>query len=179
MNNPNIKCYVRFDIVPLKSNGKPYAEDSPRYDCAAFIGYYPELEAQRNKQGVLNCYLMRKSHSPSFKQGTSTPEMRLQIQGNNFTGLKCYWIDGKFTGFAYGNPDTREFFDSKKPNPFYECKDDLYLFIINQDTDNIKPSSIEMLVLKDSRVEADRYRSQLMKGGFDDELKTFRDQAQN
>ena len=115
-----------------------------------------------------------------LKEGDKAPAMRLQAKGSiNFTGLKDYFIDGKLSGFAYGYPYGEKLFSKdNKPNPFYNYKEDGYLFIAsNVLQEQGIPTSIELIVLEGAKILASTYCKQLLMGGFDEELSTLREQA--
>jgi hypothetical protein len=115
----------------------------------------------------------------------TTPEHYLQASkaSMNLTSLFHYWEDGKLSGFCSGYPSTKKVFDNKykTENPFYEYRNDAFLFIIHWDKDKQEPmptpKAFEMVVLKDAKVLIDAYRRQLMLGGFNDELNQLRGQA--
>lgn len=103
----------------------------------------------------------------------------------NFTGLKDYFVDGKLSGFAYGYPLADKTYSAKnKINPFFEYKDDGFLFIVHQDdkavteTEKIRPSFIELIVLDGAKVLISSYCKQLVMGGFNEVLDALRKQAQ-
>lgn len=68
----------------------------------------------------------------------------------------------------------------QKPNPFYDYKDDGYLFIIHQDknANTVRPTVIELIVLDGAKVLISSYCKQLMMGGFDEAIKFLREQAE-
>lgn len=111
--------------------------------------------------------------------------MKLQAKNSlNFTGLKDYFVNGRLSGFAYGYPLSAETYGSKrKPNPFYNFRDDGFLFIVHQDQtattapEKIKPSSIELVVLDGAKVLISSYCKMLQIGGFDEALAALRKQA--
>ena len=82
-----------------------------------------------------------------LKEGSNVPSMRLQAKNSlNFTGLKEYFQDGEISGCAYGYPDDKPTYSSKnKPNPFYDYREDGYLFLIHQDENN--PQNIIPVVI--------------------------------
>ena len=99
-------------------------------------------------------------------------------------GLKEYFINGKLSGYAYGYPlADKNYSKDKKSNPFFEYRDDGFLFIIHQDKtatttkDQIKPDIIELIVLEGAKVLIASYCKQLMIGGFDEAIKALREQA--
>lgn len=173
MITPNIRYYARME----------YSKDSkktPKYAITAQAGYYPPMEQLKGRNGLVSMYLMEK-----LKEGENIPSMRLQAKDSlNFTGLKEFFVDGKLSGFAYGYPlSDKTYSAKKKTNPFYEYKDDGYLFIVHQDKnantapEQIRPTIIELVVLEGAKVLISSYCKQLMMGGFDEAIKSLREQA--
>ena len=171
MITPNIRYYAK--LVNTTQTGKK----TPKYTIVTQAGYYPPMEQLKGRDGLVSMNLMEK-----LKEGENVPSMRLQAKGSyNFTGLKEYFQDGKLSGFAYGYPDPRPTYSSmNKPNPFFECKQDGYLFLIQADQSdptNTIPTSIELIVLENAKVLISAYCKQLVMGGFDEALLQLRKQA--
>ena len=172
MNQPKIVYYAK--LVNTTEKGKK----TPKYTITAAAGYYPPMEQLHGKDGNISMNLMEK-----LKDGQNVPSMRLQAKNSlNFTGLKEYFQDGKLSGFAYGYPYDMETYGNKpqRKNPFYEYRNDGFLFIIHQDEQdpaNIIPSAIEMIVLENAKVLISAFLKQLVMGGFDTEVKALREQA--
>ena len=172
MNTPNIRYYARL------VNVTPKGKKTPKYTIAAQAGYYPPMEYLKGRDGLISMNLMEK-----LKEGGNIPSMRLQAKSSlNFTGLKEYFEDGKLSGYSYGYPlDKPTYSKDNKPNPFYEYKEDGYLFIIYQDEKdptNPIPTSIELVVLEGAKVLISAYCKQLKMGGFNEALAALRVQAQ-
>jgi hypothetical protein len=173
MVNANVKYYARMDYNP--KSGK-----TPKYTITAQCGFMPEMDALKGKDGKINVYLMEK-----LKDGCNVPSTRLQAKNSlNLTGLKDYFVDGKVSGYAYGNPPETPTYSSKnKPNPFFTCRNDGFLFVIHFDKNEqpedeaIKPTCIEMLVLAGAKVMISTYCKQLVIGGFDEVLAQMRQSA--
>ncbi|MEO5238924.1 hypothetical protein ABH055_10290, partial [Bacteroides ovatus] len=151
-----------------------------KYRITAQAGYFPPMETIIGRDGKVSMYLQVSKDSGSKKD--NSPAMKLQAKDSlNFTGLKDYFVDGKLSGFAYGYPLATETYSSKqKPNPFYDYKDDGYLFIIHQDknANTVRPTVIELIVLDGAKVLISSYCKQLMMGGFDEAIKFLREQAE-
>lgn len=171
---PKIRYYAKMvydDNIQRKT---------PKYTVISEAGYYPPMEDLKNKKGIISMYLMGKR-----KEGDNVPSMRLQAKNSlNFTGLKEYFLDGKLSGYAYGNPLDSETYSSKKRNnPFYEYRHDGYLFIIQIDKTTmskaapIVPTAIELIVIEDGAVLIPSYCKQLIMGGFDEAINSLRKQA--
>ncbi len=172
MNTPNVRYYAK--MVNTTQKGKK----TPKYTITAQAGYYPPMEQLRGRDGQISMNLMEK-----LKEGDDVPSMRLQAKNSlNFTGLKDYFQDGKLSGFAYGYPlDKPTYSKDEKPNPFFDYKQDGFLFLIEQDEKdptNLTPTSIELVVLEGAKVLISAYCKQLVMGGFDEVLQALREQAQ-
>lgn len=173
MITPNIRYYAK---MVFDANSKK----TPKYAITAQAGYYPPMEQLKGRNGLVSMYLMEK-----LKEGENVPYMRLQAKDSlNFTGLKEFFVDGKLSGFAYGYPlSDKTYSAKKKENPFYEYKDDGYLFIVHQDQnantapEQIRPTIIELVVLEGAKVLISSYCKQLMMGGFNEAIKSLREQA--
>lgn len=172
MNTPNVRYYAK--MVNTTQKGKK----TPKYTITAQAGYYPPMELLRGRDGQISMNLMEK-----LKEGDNVPSMRLQAKNSlNFTGLKDYFKDGKLSGFAYGYPlDKQTYSKDEKANPFFDYKQDGFLFLIEQDEKdptNLTPTSIELVVLDGAKVLISAYCKQLVMGGFDEALQALREQAQ-
>lgn len=171
MTTPNIRYYARF--VNTTQNGKK----TPKFTIIEQAGYYPPMELLKGRDGQISMNLMEK-----LKEGENVPSMRLQAKNSlNFTGLKEYFVDGKLSGFAYGYPlDKSTYSKDEKKNPFFEYREDGFLFLIKQDEkepNNQVPTCIELVVLEGAKVLISAYCKQLLMGGFDDALQALRKQA--
>lgn len=172
MNTPNILYYARM-VKTTKKGCK-----TPKFTIKEEAGYYPPMEQIKDKEGLISMYLMEK-----LKEGNNVPSMYLQAKNSlNFTGLKDYFQDGKLSGFAYGYPlDKQTYSKNEKTNPFFDYREDGFLFLIEQDEKaptNLIPTSIEFIVLQGARVLISAYCKQMVMGGFDNELQQLRKQAQ-
>lgn len=176
MRVPNIRYYARLE--DSTGNGK-----TPKYTITAQAGYYPPMDEIIGRDGKISMYLQVSKDSGSKKD--NAPAMKLQAKNSlNFTGLKDFFVNGRLSGFAYGYPLEAKTYSSKqKPNPFFAYKDDGFLFIIHQDQTaatepgKIKPSCIELIVLDGAKVLISSYCKMLQMGGFDEALKSLREQA--
>lgn len=171
MNTPNIRYYAKM------VNTTPKGKKTPKYTIVAQAGFFPVMKCLKGRNGQVSFNLMEK-----LKEGANVPAMRLQAKNSlNFTGLKDYFENGKLSGFAYGYPlDKETYSKDKKPNPFYEYRNDGYLFLVHQDPNtpsSIIPTCIELIVLEGAKVLISSYCKQLVMGGFDGDIKALREQA--
>jgi len=167
MITPNIRYYARLELC--KEGIK-----TPKYRVVAEAGYYAPMESLKGKDGYISMYLQNQR-----KERDDIPAMWLQAKKSlNFTGLMNYFIDGKISCFAYGYPHDKKTYSKKAvPNPFYEYREDGFLFLIKDDKTGIVPASMELIVLEGSKVLIAAYCKQLVMGGFDEALSLLREQA--
>lgn len=162
---PNIKLYARFEAIGAKK--------TPKYRVCQMVGYYPPMDALKGRDGQISMYLMEK-----LKEGVNVPSMRLQAKDSfNFTGLKEYFADGgKLSGYAYGYPpDTPTYSAKCKTNPFFDCRNDGFLFMFDGGTpSNPTPATFELIVLEGAKNLIASYCKMLMAGGFNEELANVR-----
>lgn len=171
MITPNIRFYAR--MLNTTQKGK----NTPKYTIIGAAGFYPPMELLRGRDTKVSMNLMGK-----LKEGENVPSMRLQAKGSlNFTGLKEWFENGKLSGFAYGYPSNKPTYSKdNKPNPFYDYRNDGYLFVVHQDQsnpENLIPTEIELIVLEGVKVLISSYCKQLAMGGFDEALTGLRKQA--
>ncbi len=108
------------------------AGDTPKFVIKAQAGFYPPMLQLASRNGLISMNLMESKQSGCTKD--NAPAMRLQAKNSfNFTGLKDYFVEGKLSGFAYGNPPQTPTYGKNKPkaNPFYDYKDDGFLFVMH------------------------------------------------
>ena len=171
MNTPNIRYYAK--MVNTTEKGRK----TPKFTITTQAGFYEPMQKLVGRDGKISFNLMEK-----LKEGENVPSMRLQGKNSlNFTGLKDFFQDGKLSGFAYGYPlDKPTYSKDEKPNPFFDYKQDGFLFLIEQDEKdptNLTPTSIELVVLEGAKVLISAYCKQMTMGGFDEVLELLRQQA--
>ena len=166
---PDIRYYAKMQYSTA------VGKKTPKYIIVAQAGYYPPMEQMRGRDGAISFNLLEN------KKGLDVPPYRLQGKNSyNLTGLKDYFFDGKLTGYAYGESmQTRTYSKENKVNPFYEYRQDGYLFVVHQsDNDkSITPTAIEFIVLEYAKPLIGSYCKMLQQGGFDEALSIIRRQA--
>ena len=176
---PRVKFYAYF--VREQNDNK-----TPSYVMTKRFGEYEPIEYLKPSRGkyrgkvrfYLNAHDKRTSN---LKE--STPPMFLQgIKSFNFTGLKHLYEGGKLSGVAYGYPSEQNTYGAVEAhkNPFFENKEDCFLFKVYQDgqqTDasgKIIPCSFELIVLDGCKQMGADFCKVLKMGGYDDVLKDLR-----
>ena len=167
-----MKAEIMYYAV-LKNCTKVGAK-TPKYTITKRCGFYPPMERLVGRDGRVSMFLV---------EGFKGDAVRLQAKDClNFTEIKHYIQDGRLTEYGYGFPFDKATYSSRhKQNPFFENKEDCFLFLIHQDSkepSNPTPTTIEFIVLSGARVLAAAYCRQLALGGFDEELQALRQQAQ-
>ena len=171
MVQPEIVYYARLTYD--KGSKK-----TPKYVITAEAGYYPPMDELRGRDGRVSVYLMAKRENQTK---SSVPAMSLQAKNSlNLTGLKDYFVNGALSGFPLDKP---VYSSKERPNPFFECREDGFLFVVHQNeeasTPEAKqlPTELEMIVLQGGKCLISAYCKALMNGGFDSRLKELRKQV--
>lgn len=165
MRTPTIKYYALLEKVE--------AGKTPKYVVTYASGNYPPMEELRGKGEAIAMYLTEK-----LKDGERVPAMRLQAKNSlNFTGLKDYFTaDGQLSGYAYGYPPSTPTYSGKqRENPFYQWREDGFLFIVHQENPNsLTPTSIELLVIDGGKGYITAECKRLAMGGYDETINKLR-----
>jgi hypothetical protein len=159
-------------MIPIDYYAKfEYCTDSkktPKYSVTASTGYYPPMEtlrATRGKgKGKISVYLM-----PTREPKPNEPPMYLQARDSlNLTGLFMWFDGGQLTGYAFGYPLDKKQYGGKHPreNPFYNYREDAFLFFTSDTNKNTLPISFEMIVLHDAKVQAPAFLKNATNGRF-------------
>lgn len=166
MRTPTIKYYAQLTKVET-------SKKTPKYVITVANGGYPPMEDLRGRDGVISMYLTEK-----LKEGERVPAMRLQAKNSlNFTGLKDYFTpEGQLSGYAYGYPPATPTYSGKqRENPFFQWKEDGFLFLVHQENpSSLTPTSIELLVIDGGKGYIAAECKRLMMGGYDEALKKLR-----
>lgn len=146
------------------------ARKTPKFRMKVSAGYYPVMEELKGRDGKVCLYYQTKS-----AVGDDKPTYWLQAKNSlNLTGLKEYFVNGRYCGFAFGYPYGREFYGKdNKPNPFYKNRKDGFLFKFHFRDDG-EIGGFEMIVLSGAKSLIGAYCKMLVDGGFDEELEELR-----
>lgn len=157
---------------------------TPVYVRTKAFGCYLPLSrlkcARGHNKGKVILYLLPKGEN----QPNNAPSMKLQaVKSINFTGLKdCFTL----SGCAYGYPNGEKTYSSKKmPNPFYENRNDGYLFLFHTQEDvsgngvgnKVIPGSFELLIFDNAKPIIASYCQQMKLGQFNALLSECRNRA--
>jgi len=168
-------CYIKMERrQSTKKDGSK--SKTPRYIATAQAGYFKPLQAIKNAKDEIIMYYQRNDKCNK----NSTAETRLQCKGSiNFSSI--YFDNLKIGEMLIGSgepPQTKELKDSKKgskANPFFESKNDGYLFILSPDAN--LPETIEILIVPNSRNLIQGIAKQLADGQFNEALSQIRNTA--
>ena len=168
-------AYIKLEQLPvevIKRHGGRGGK-TQRYDVTRLAGYYPPFERLKTEKGIVFMYLMENRgiiNSPDNRRA----DKRLQAKDSlNFSSI--YLLDnsmptnsGYFVG--YGNPDrAKTYSKDKRPNPFYESRNDGFVFIITPDW-----KTIEILVVPDGCNTILGNAKALADGVYNEALNTMR-----
>ena len=168
-----IGAYYKLSTLPdeVKTANKIKSKD--RLDCIAFThviaGNYTGLTNFVNHKGQLFFY---KTECRNFVNTGSKrlSECCLTVNSFNFSSIYIDNLDCPEIGYGY--PNAKRILRNGNSNPFFEFRNDGYLFIINKDY-----SEIELLIIPDGRNLISSHYQKFMDGGYDDEVKQLRQKA--
>ena len=142
-------AYLKFEQLPdeAKSRNKiKLGAKVPRFDLTRLAGYYKPLQALQNQKGQIILYLNETRGVIDSPDQRRADRFLMGKDSLNFSSvylLDCSTNGGGFVG--YGNPNrSKTFGKDKKPNPFFDCKDDGFLFLIAPDW-----QAVEVLIIPD------------------------------
>jgi len=165
-------CYLKLER--RQSTKKDGTESkTPRYVATTQAGYFKPLQSIKNAKNEIVMYYQRNDKcNPNSKA-----ETRLQCKGSiNFSSVYLQNMKIGETLIGYGEPpQTRELKDGKKgtkQNPFFESKEDGYLFLIAPDL-----NTIEIIIVPNGRYLIQGVAKQLEDGQFNEALKQMRETA--
>lgn len=172
MNKPNVRMWAKFVLSPQSGA-------TPKYVLTDAYGWVEELKDLVGRDGYISLYLQKRREG----QPSDAPAMYLQAKGSlNFTGLKCLFVDGYMSEYAWGNPPKAVTYGSKKPrmNPLVKYVADGFLFLFHYEIKmgvGEKPLSFEMLWLNGAGLMIPQHCKLMQMGCYNELLKKCRDEA--
>lgn len=168
-------AYMKFEQLPdaIKEKHKiKVGAKIPRFDLTEFAGYYRPIESLKNKKGQVVLYLTETRGIIDSSDQRRADRFLMGKDSLNFSSV--YLFDGESTNIVgYGTPNAEKTFSAKKlPNPFFEHRDDGFLFAISEDW-----RAIEVLVLPKGKNTILGNAKALMDGVYNDAIKTIRQAA--
>lgn len=163
------RAYLRLERLTDKERKVPC------YSVTAIAGYYKPLEALKTRNGI-KLYLQAAStyvKTPDTRRADYTLEGNKSLNFSSLFVLNGYKPTGSGFIVGYGNPPRSETYSKlKRPNPFYEYRQDGFIFLIASDY-----STIEVLVIPNGMPTIIGSAQALASGVFDVELATARKAA--
>ena len=163
------RAYLRLERLTDKQRKVPC------YELRAISGYYKPLEALKTRNGI-KLYLQAAS---TYIKTQESRRADYTLEGNKSLNFSSLFILNGYkptdSGFivGYGNPPRTETYSKmKRVNPFYEFRQDGFVFLITPDY-----STIEVLVIPDGLPTIIGSAQALAGGVYDVELATARKAA--
>jgi len=167
-------AYYKLAMLPDEVRAINKIKSKARLDCIAFtdkvVGNYKGMTNFVNRKGQLFFY---KTPCRDF---VNTDRKRLSewsLTGNGLNFSSIYIDDMDYPEIGYGYPNAKRLLSNGSKNPLFEFRNDGYLFLINKDY-----SEIELLVIPDGRNLISSNYQKMIDGGFDDEVRQLRIEAQ-
>ncbi|MDR0793927.1 MAG: hypothetical protein LBE82_11510 [Chitinophagaceae bacterium] len=169
-----IDCYLKLvrDTSPKKGGAE---RKTPTYVVTEQAGYFKPLQTITNPKGEIVMYWQNNDVcNPNSKSET---RLQCSYKGSvNFSSIYMKQLKIGETLIGYGNPPvTKELKNGKKgtkPNPFYENKEDGYLFLIAPDL-----QTLEILVVPKAGNIISGIAKQLADGQLNEALQQIRNTA--
>lgn len=160
---------IKFPVVSyMRMELNTYPRKTPRFDVKYIKGDYQPFKQLISPDGSIYFYLQR-SRNPSI----TTPDFYLQgYRSLNFTGLYGYKRNDESKKYAFGYPNKGKFLKSGSANPFYNYRNDIFLFVITENKEDI--NNIEAIVLKGCKGLEMSYFNALKDGVFDEAINKLR-----
>ena len=169
---PDFKAYIKIEQLPdeLKAKHKiKIGAKTPRFDVTGVSGYYPELESIKNPKGQIYFNLLV---NDGFIDTNALRRADRRLQAKDSLNFSSVYLLNLNTEpmVGYGNPNGQKTYSKdKKPNPFYECRTDGYLFIIQPDW-----KAIEILVITNGLYTIEANAKAFADGQYNEALATLR-----
>lgn len=177
MSSLLFSAYLRLEQLPddIKAKHKiKIGAQKPRFDLTKQAGYYKPLEQLKNSKNGQTCFFLNETNGV-INSHTNRAERFLQAK-NSLNVSSVYLLslattNGYYTGYGYPNP-SKTYSKQKRPNPFYECRNDGFLFAIAEDW-----KTIEVLVIPYGKNTIQGYANALADGVFREQLDSLRGTA--
>jgi len=161
-------CFLKLEHrQSIKKDGSESI--TPRYAVTAQAGCFKPLEAIKNAKNEIVMFCNRNDKCNK----NSKAEIRLQCKGSiNFSSL---YFDSLKIGeslIGYGEPPQMAKLKGDRVNPFFENREDGYLFIVSPDM-----NTIEILIVPQGRQLIRGYAQKLADGQLNGALNELRRSA--
>ena len=146
----------------------------PRYDLVKMAGYCKALSALTNNKGMAVFYLVEtrgRINSPDSRRADRNLQGKNSLNVSSVYLLDCEPKGGRLVG--YGNPPRdKTFSKDKRPNPFYDSRNDGFIFLISDEW-----KRIELLIIPNGYNTVLGNAKALQDGVYDEALETMRKAA--
>ena len=167
-------CYLCLEQLPdsiKEQNGIKVGASTPRFDLTRMAGSLPGLEALTNKRGQVVMYLQECRGIINSPDGRRADCFLMAKNSLNFSSI--YLLNRTTEGAPYigfGNPLSAQIYGKDNhPNPFYQSRNDGYIFICAPDW-----SKIEVLVVPDGKFTIVGEAGMVLKGEMVEAIDTIR-----
>ena len=146
----------------------------PRFDLTKMAGSLPGLDALTNRKGMVVMYLQRAMGIINASDGRRADCFLMAKNSLNFSSLYLLNRSNERAHFVgFGNPMSAETYGKdNKPNPFYQSRNDGYIFIISPDW-----KKIEVFVVPNGKFVILGEASMVQKNMLDEAIQSIRQHA--
>lgn len=166
-----IDAYYKLMSLSDEVRASNKIRSKARLDCVSFtdLTNYKGLKNFVSGKGQLFFY---KTQAREIVEANSKRKAEWLLSNGSLNFSSIFIEDFDFPEYGYGYPNANRLLRDGSPNPLFPFRNDGYLFICNSDY-----SQIELLIIPDSRNLISSYYHKLIDGGFDEDLKRFRNEA--
>lgn len=158
--------------VRTENNLNPDTKD--RLDCTSYYSSDESLrglEFFKNKKGQIYFYRTK----PKIIVEAAIKRQTDLLLGGKSINLSSIYIDGvECSKYGYGNPPAKPMLGkkNKKPNPLFSFRNDLYLFVMNEER-----TQIELVIIPDQKSLWLSHYQKLIADELEEELNFLRSQS--
>lgn len=167
-------CLEQLPDEVKAKNGIKTGALVPRFDLTKMAGSLPGLEALANKRLQIVMYLQRAMGIINASDGRRADCFLMAKNSLNFSSL--YLLNRTTEGapfVGFGNPlPGQTYGKDNRPNPFYQSRNDGYIFIVSPDW-----KKIEVLVIPDGKFTIIGEAGMVQRGEWDDAIHSIREHA--
>ena len=166
-------AYLCLEQLPdsiKEQNGIKTGASIPRFDLTKMAGSLPGLEDIANRKGQVVMYLQKTTGIINSADGRRAECFLMGKNSLNFSSI--YLLNRTAEGSPYvgfGNPMSAKTYGSARPNPFYQSRNDGYIFICAPDW-----SKVEVLVVPFGKYTIIGEAGMVQRGELAEEIEAIR-----
>jgi len=167
-------AYIRLEQLNdevKQVHGIKQGANVPRFDVTHIAGYYEPFEALKNSKGQIILYLNETKGVIKSPDNRRADRFLMGKNSLNISSIFLYRNSIYLVG--YGNPYSSRYYGKQRNiNPFFEYRNDGFLFLISPDW-----KKIDFFVIKNGKNTIIEHAQKLVNGYYDEVIKSMREGA--